>query len=321
MIAPIRTTAAILLLASLTAPLAAQAFDYRFDIDLAQSQVAVSITSSLGTINVNPSTIGMDGILEVHVQHTFLGTTDITITDGFLYTVPATINATVPNPLPFLPPLATATVHNLQTTIAAPAATVGAGGALSLNPTMTTTAGTVTLGGLFGSGTEPVHGIPSNPVTVSGSYTQSGSTITLQFNLNMTMTIVLDPNSGLTADVTLTGPIVAIADANQANPMRLEGPRPLTPGAPANFQVHNAPANQAVFLAASLSGLGSTFVVQLGVGLSMTAPIQVGGPTLPTAQGTVSFTANVPATISGRTVLVQAITAGEVSNLVGTWVL
>lgn len=321
MVAPLRTLSAALLLSGLTAPLAAQAFDYRFEVDLAQSQVAVNITSSLGSINVNPSSVGLDGTLEVHVQHGFIGNTDVSITDGFLYTVPSTINATIPNPLPFLPPLATAAVKDLQATISAPAATVGAGGTLSLDPSMTSTAGTVTMGGLFGSGTEVVHGIPSSPVTVTGTYTPVGSTIVLQIDLNMTMTIVLDPVLGTTADVTLIGPVVAIADANQPNPMRLEGPRPLTPGVQANFQVHNVPNNQAVFLGASLAGLGNTFIAPLGVAVSMANPQQVGGPALPNAQGTVSFTASVPASVAGLSVLVQAVTAGEATNLVGTWVL
>jgi hypothetical protein len=322
MVAPIRTTTAILLLASLTAPLAAQAFDYRFDIDVAQSQVAVSISSTLGTINVSPSSVGMDGTLEVHVQHGFIGNTDITITDGFLYTVPSTINATIPNPLPFLPPLATATVHDLQATISAPQVTVGANGVLSLDPSMTSTGGTVTMGGLFGSGTEPVYGIPSSPVTVPGSYTPlANNMIELRIDLNMTMTIVLDPVLGTTADVTLIGPVIAIADANQPNPMRLEGPRPLTAGTPANFTVHNVPSNQAVFLGASLAGLGNTFIAPLGIAVSMVNPIQVGGPVLPNGAGTASFSANVPASVSGRSVLVQAVTSGEASNLVGTWVL
>lgn len=307
----------LLAAAALAAPLAAQQTDYRFTLDPNQSLVNWNVTSSLGTIVVNPSTFKMAGALEVRLDAPSSPTSG-EILDGFLFTQPGTLSGSIPNPLPFLPPLGAFTVNNLQATIAAPSFPVSPAGAVNLTATLTTTAGTITTSGLIGSGTEPLYGIPSSPTPTTATLTQVGSTLVAEVDIDITLSLAI---TGGTVDVTLQGTLHAEADLANAGPMRLAAPRPLTPGGPAVFTVEHAPTGQPVFLGASLVGLGATPVAPLGVVVNLANPIQAGGPKLAAPNGTVSFSANVPASVSGRSVLLQAVTSGEVSNLAGTWVL
>jgi hypothetical protein len=311
-----RTPLLLVALCALAAPLAAQQTDYRFELDPQQSAIAWSISSSLGAINVSPATFQMAGTAEVRLDAPTAPTSG-QILDGLVLSVPSTLTGTIPNPLPFLPPLGTITVNGLQAALEAPSFAIS-GSAFTMAPTLTSTAGTMTLGGLFGSGTEPVFGIPSNPSTISGTLTQNGSTLELFIDLDLMLTV--DLGSGITADVTLDGPLYAYADTADANPMTVSAPRPLSAGQSSAFQVRHAPAGQPIFLGGTVFGLGSFNVPQLGIVAGLANPVQAAGPIVADANGNATLNANVPASILGRSVWVQAVTFGEVSNVAGTWV-
>ena len=311
-----RTPLLVLAAALLGAPLAAQQTDYRFTLDPQQSVIAWSASSSLGGINVSPPTFKMNGTVEARFNAP-TGPTSGQVLDGLLYTDPKILTATIPNPLPFLPPLGQIVVDGLQAALQAPSFAI-AGGAYTLAPTMTSTAGTMTLSGLVGSGTEPVAGIPSNPTTITGTLTQVGNQLELFVNLNLSLSV--DLGGGITADVTLVGPLYAYADVADADPMTVTAPQPLAAGASNAFVVRHAPPGSPIFLGGTVLGLGTYNVGPLGVVAGLKNPIQAAGPVVADANGNATLHANVPASILGRSVWVQAVTFGEVSNVAGTWV-
>lgn len=311
-----RTPLLALAACALVAPLTAQQTDYRFELDPQQSVIAWSISSTLGGINVSPATFAMAGTAEVRFDAPTAPTSG-EILDGLVLSIPSTLTGTLPNPIPLLPPLGTVVVNDLQAALEAPSFAI-TGTSFSMTPTLTSTAGTMTLSGLFGSGTEPVFGIPSNPSTIAGTLTQNGSTLELFIDLDLALTV--DLGAGLFADVVLDGPLYAYADTAEADPMTVVAPRPLVGGQSAAFQVRHAPAGQPVFLGGTVFGLGNFTVPQLGIVASLTNPVQAAGPVVADANGNATLNASVPASIVGRSVWVQAVTFGTVSNVAGTWV-
>ena len=102
--------------------------------------------------------------------------------------------------------------------------------------------------------------------------------------------------------------------------MTVTAPHPLAAGASNAFVVRHAPAGAPIFLGGTVLGLGSYAVGPLGVVAGLKNPIQAAGPVVADANGNATLNANVPASILGRSVWVQAVTFGEVSNVAGTWV-
>ncbi|MCP4092318.1 MAG: S8 family serine peptidase [Planctomycetes bacterium] len=87
-------------------------------------------------------------------------------------------------------------------------------------------------------------------------------------------------------------------------------------GAAANFLVSNANASSATWLAYSVSGLGSFNVPQLGVTLGINSPRQIGSMQTTNAAGATDFIIVVPSGAAGINYWVQALQAGEISNIV-----
>lgn len=90
---------------------------------------------------------------------------------------------------------------------------------------------------------------------------------------------------------------------------------PIIAGQSATLNISNASANSTIYIAVSFTGQSVTRVPQLGVAVALDAP-QLVGTTNTNGAGAGSFTGNVPAATSGRTVYIQAIENGNVSNLI-----
>lgn len=308
----------LLILSLLAAPAAAQTVQYSTQLDQPQSAVSWSVSSSIGTVNVSPSNFNLGGSIELLTDSVNAPFTTGAINGATVFTSPNTLSGEIPNILPFLPPLATFDITGLQFDLTAPTFQVDPAGDFIAVVTLTTTAGINTLGGLFGSGSDPVTGIVSTPTPVTGNLSQSGTTITLFLDLNVQV-VLDDPVSGISSTLDVTGPVVATVDTANANSMHLDRPLPLIAGAPNTVQVNNATPGGAVFLAGSLTGLGSIFIAPLGVTSGLAAPVQAGTATAD-ALGNASFSLNVPAGFVGRAVWLQALEPGRTSNAAGTWV-
>ena len=97
-------------------------------------------------------------------------------------------------------------------------------------------------------------------------------------------------------------------------------PLPLIAGQAGTIDVTNATPLGTVYIAYSTVGLGSTTVAPLGVTLSLRQPKALPAQTAD-ASGAVNLVQNVPSTLSGRTVWLQALEQGAVSNWVEAPVL
>lgn len=302
----------------LAGPAAAQNVQYSTTINPNQSQVSWSVSSSVGTVNVSPSNFRLGGSMQLVTDSVSAPFTTASLNGALVNTDPNRLSGEIPNILPFLPPLASFDIDGLQFHLKAPNFTVDPLGNFIASITLTTTAGTNTLGGLLGSGVEPVYGLESLPTPVSGTLLQSGSTIHFHLDMNVQVTLV-DPGSGVSVTLTVVGPINAFADTADADSMHLDLPRPMFDGVNNLLVVENATAGGTVFLAGSLAGIGSVPIAPLGVTAGIRAPNQT-GVTSANGIGTASFNLVIPPFLAGRSVWLQALESGRVSNVAGTWV-
>lgn len=90
---------------------------------------------------------------------------------------------------------------------------------------------------------------------------------------------------------------------------------PPTAGSPAMVHLDLALVQAPAWLAASVTGPGSTFIHQLGVTLDLAAPFALAGPTLTDAAGSAMWIVSVPAGAAGKSYWLQAAQAGQVSNV------
>ena len=99
------------------------------------------------------------------------------------------------------------------------------------------------------------------------------------------------------------------------------GPSPPVGGAGADFVVTGGAPLTNTWLAYSLVGPGATFVPALGVTLGLASPAAApGSPALTDVSGDVAWSLVVPAALAGTDVWLQAVQAGQVSNVIGTTV-
>ncbi|MCC6908590.1 MAG: exo-alpha-sialidase [Phycisphaerales bacterium] len=89
----------------------------------------------------------------------------------------------------------------------------------------------------------------------------------------------------------------------------------LVAGQQGSASVAGARANESVWLAATLSGLGSTYVAQLNVTLSLDRPFQVGSMKTTDASGAAQWSLPVPRLAAGRTLWFQAVQRESTSNV------
>ncbi|MDA1259862.1 MAG: hypothetical protein O3A20_04500 [Planctomycetota bacterium] len=306
--------AALLLLAP-----AAQNVQHMFDVDRNASLIDWEITSSSYTINESPDKFRLEGGVSVLLDAASGPFALGSINGALMFTIPSVLHGEIPNPIPFLPPLATFDIEGLQLTLtSAPFVINPATGAFTTLAVMVTTGGTLTTGGLLGVSTSPIFGIVSPPSLVNGSVTQVGSNIqfSLDLDVNITQTIGTD-----TFTIVLDGPLTANADVINANAPVLSAPLPLVVGAPATLSAANLTPNRSAYLAGSLAGLGSTPVPPFGVTLALASPVQVGGSVSANAAGKAAWTFTVPSILSGRSVWFQALQNGVITQVVGTFAL
>jgi hypothetical protein len=305
-------------LALLTTPLAAQQVQFSSDLDQQNNVVSWTVTTSIGNVNLSPTTFRIGGTLELKLDSASAPFTGGSLNGSMAFTDPSALNGSIPNPIPFLPPLATFKIQDMEFHLAAPSFSIDPSGNFTALMILTSTAGTNTMGGLFGSGTEPIAGIESLPTPVSGNVSQSGSTINFHLDLNIVLTMD-DPSTGITTDLTFVGPLDSFVDTSTANSLHIDMPMPALAGTQINVAFSNAAPNSTVYLAGSLAGRGSFSVPQLGVVLDLAAPLQA-GVAQASANGSGLFQVSVPNTLIGRSIWGQALQPGNTSNVAGTWV-
>jgi hypothetical protein len=316
---PLTAAAAALLCC---AALPGQATDYHFDIDQTGPPVSWELIFNLGDVTEQPPPINFDGDLIMELDTPIAPFSSGNLHGSLIRSIPQTVTGVIDNPIPGFPPLGTFTVSKLQAEIhtIAPFAINGNGDFVA-DAAMSTTAGRVTLTGIFGSGSATIAGLfqiwPSIPI--QGNISQNGSDIDLHLDLNITLPMIT-PSQTITGSITLNGPIDAKASTTEANPMSVIVPYPLPAGASTIIEVRDATPTVLVFLAASTTGLGSFNAGSLGVILSLDSPFQVGNPLNATLAGNAFFQVFVPPTLVGRSVWLQAAQIGDTSNVAGTWV-
>lgn len=285
------------------------------DVDQPGSHFTWTGTSSLGNIVGNPSNqFDLDGFLDLDLQPPGGPFTSGQFTGGFVFSVPQVLSGKIPNPLPFLPPLATFDIVDMALRAdSAVFAVDPSTGAFSTIVTLTALHGTAIVRPLGGTPTvTPLAGTQSDPTPVNGTVTVSGTAIDILMPLNTTINFN-DPSSGITATIFLNGTVHATGDT--ADPPAILRVGTLVAGSPANFDVTSALPNAPLWLAYSLAGQGSTYVSQLGVTLDLARPAQAGGMVTTDGAGDVSWSLPVPAGTAGTTVWFQAVQTGLTTNL------
>ncbi len=307
----------LLPLALCAVPLSAQTTQFSAVLDQPNNVVSWSVSTSIGNVNLSPTTFRIGGTMEILLDSANAPFTTGALNGALSFTSPSTLSGEIPNPIPFLPPIATFDIQNMEFYLQSPSFTIQPNGDFTATLTLTTTAGTNTMGGLFGSGTEPIYGVISPPTVVTGNVSQNGNTITFHLNLNITVTIV-DPGTGVSSDITFNGPLDAFADSTQSGSLHLQGGLPLALGGNVlNFS--GATPNTTVFLAGSLAGRGSVFIPPVGVTLGIANPVQAGSATAD-ASGNGSFSIAIPGNLALKSVWLQCVEVGRASNVFGSWV-
>jgi len=95
-------------------------------------------------------------------------------------------------------------------------------------------------------------------------------------------------------------------------------PDPLVAGQTGTFTVVNGTPNAQTWLAYSLVGPGSTAIPPLNVSVGLTAPRRGAGPKSADGQGSVIWNLPVPSAAAGRSIWLQAVQYGKVTNVVAT---
>lgn len=178
-----------------------------FGIVQSQSNFTWSGTSSMGPIVGNPSNqFQMAGT--THLEIAPLAADPIAsgrFTDaGDAVAVPD-LHGKIPNPFPFLPPLATIDVLNLHLKVGSTPFSIAANGAFTANMTITAISGTLVVTPLGSSPSQQdLAGLVSTPQLQAGGVTQIGSTLLLDVPINSNFPFQ-DPSTGASGTITLTG--------------------------------------------------------------------------------------------------------------------
>lgn len=306
--------AALLLLAP-----ASQSVQHLFDVDRANSLIDWDISSPSYTINESPDKFRLDGGLVLGLDSASAPFTSGRLDGALMFTVPTILHGEIPNPIPFLPPLATFDIEGLQVRLTSPSFAINPGtGAFTAIASMLTTAGTLTTGGLLGNTSQPIFGVGSLPTPVNGSITQSGTTLMLFLDLdvNITQTIGTD-----TFTIVLDGPINATAEVSAANAPVLSASLPLVVGAIATVNAVRMTPGAPTFLAGSITGLGPTPIGSLGVTLGIASPVKVGATVNASGAGAAAWSFTVPSVLAGRSVWFQALQNGLTTQVFGSFAL
>ncbi|MFT7486245.1 MAG: hypothetical protein ACI9F9_002100 [Candidatus Paceibacteria bacterium] len=200
--------ATLLLLTGLAAPAFAQSADYSFQINSVATQFTWSGTTSIGDIDEQPA------------DFTLIGTTLLTLQGGGSPVgmgafsggdalISPNITGEIPNPFPFLPPLASVQLIDAHIQMSSPTFSVQANGDFMAMITMTILQGTLIVDDINGGHTvNNLAGTQSSPTATSGSLTWSGNDYDLSMPVNSVFNFD-DPGSGITGSITLVGTLIA----------------------------------------------------------------------------------------------------------------
>ena len=185
---------------------AASAQTYDFEIDAGASQFTYSGSTSLGPIVGNPPSFGLSGNTGVRLTGAagaLPSAAELTGTGAAL--VAPDINAEIPNPVSFLPPLATVSITNLSFSFSSASTLVDQAGNVTFALTTTATSGIFTITPLTGSQTvSDLTGSQSTPQNFSANISVAGNTTRIDGPLDITFQFT-DPGSGLTGTFNLSG--------------------------------------------------------------------------------------------------------------------
>jgi hypothetical protein len=199
----------LLLAVLLAAPASASAQNLGFLVDQAQSDFTWSGTTSLGPLQGDPS----NAFELAGSQAMTLGVGgggakwSAAFTAGDLAVVPD-LHGKIPNPLPFLPALATVRVTNLHLSLASPPFDVAANGGFTALVTATVLSGSMTVTPLGGSPTvSDLTGNVSDPSPQAGTIA-AGAGLMLVVPVNLAFDFA-DPSSGVSGTLSTAGTLRA----------------------------------------------------------------------------------------------------------------
>lgn len=179
-----------------------------FTVDQAASQFTFSGSTSLGPIVGNPPNFTLVGACNIIATTGGLPIQTIQFVPGESVLVTPDLVAEIPNPVPFLPALATIVISNLRLELQSNAGSVN-GGSFVVNLFSTTVSGTSTITPLGGSpSVGDLTGTMSTPQPLNGTISANGSTLSLNAPLQLNFQLS-DPGSGVTADFDVQGSLVA----------------------------------------------------------------------------------------------------------------
>ena len=179
-----------------------------FTVDQAASAWNWSGTTSLGPLVGNPSNaFSINGTLDVVVSSGVDPISSGQILSGMTAVVPD-LHARIPNPVVFLPDLATIDVTGLVLDFATTPFSVDAAGNFTTNITVTALSGTLTVAPLTGGTTNTnLTGTTGVPTPISGTIVRSVANIHFEAPQNTTF-MFTDPGSGASGSFNLVGNLV-----------------------------------------------------------------------------------------------------------------
>lgn len=186
-----------------TAVASAQA-DYTFQIDQGATGFTWSGTTSLGDIDENPANFSLAGttVLNMSTGGNPVGSASFVGGDA---TITPNISGSIPNPLIFLPPLATLDLANAHVRLISGPFTVNPDGSFSASVTMVILSGTMTVTPLSGGATvTDLAGMQSSPSIAAGTLQLSGSNYHLAIPVSGVFPFS-DAASGVSGSLTLNG--------------------------------------------------------------------------------------------------------------------
>ena len=300
-------------------PLAAQNVQFSSQLDQPNNVIGWDVTSSLGTINVSPSTFKMGGTFDFLLDSVNSPFQSGAFNGGLTYTNPTTLHGEMPNPIWFLPPLAEFDIYNLEMAYSAPSFAIDpTTGDFSAIATFVVTKGDFEMSGILGNSSNSLAGTTGIPTAIYGTVSQNGSTISMWFDMNISINVT-DPTSGVSVGVAFTGDVESFVLTSEANSMHIDVPYGLSGGATSTIPFTNATPNGRVFLAGSASGRGTFTVPSLGVDLGLRNPRHAATADAD-MNGNGSFSLYLPANLVGLSVLLQAVEPGSASNTAGTYI-
>jgi len=309
----------IFVLALAASPLAAQNVQFSSRLDQPNNIIGWDVTTSLGTINVSPSTFKMGGTFDYMLDSANSPFQSGAINGALCYTNPTTLHGEMPNPIPFLPPLAEFDIHNLEMAYSAPSFAINPNtGDFAATATFVVTKGDFEMSGLLGNSSSSLAGTTGIPTVIYGTVSQNGSTISMYFDMDLSISVT-DPGSGITVGVSFIGDVETFALTSEANSMHIDVPYGLAAGATNTIQFSNGTPNGTIYLAGSARGRGTFSIPSFGVDLGLSNPRHAATANAD-MNGNGSFNLYVPASFLGLSVLFQAVEPGRVSNAAGTYI-